>query len=136
MTRVQWTIHPLDEPGDEPPMYAALPDDGTEGLMIGELEDVQLLTKRLTQFLTTSQHDGEISRRDHQLGYKWLTTTEAAAEYSVSRASITLACRNGDIAEAQRRSGSRSWEFPQSAFLTWLASRPGSGPRKRNPLLN
>lgn len=127
--RTSWTIHPTTD--DPPPMIAVIPDDGTRGLVIGEQEDVQRLADVLDHYLVTGQHDGVISRRHFQIGYRWIGVTDAAREYGVPRSSITLACRQGDIEEAQK--GRHGWEFPESAFLYWLNTRPGSGRRASEP---
>lgn len=126
MPKINWTIHPLTLDPDYPdPMYAIIPDDGTRGLLIGEMPEVQAMLDRLTAFVATGQHDGEISDLDPRLGTPWLTVTEASAEYGVPPSSITWACRGGRIRHAEK--GPHGWTFPQRTFLAWLVNRPGSG---------
>lgn len=126
MPKINWTVHPLTLDPDYPdPMYAIIPDDGTRGLLIGEMPEVQAMLDRLTAFVATGQHDGEISDLDPRLGTPWLTVAEASYQYDIPVSSITWACRKHLIRDA-RKSG-RSWEFPQRTFLAWLVNRPGSG---------
>lgn len=122
--RVAWTIHPItgsDEEGGY--LYALLPDDATDGIIIGEAADVGAVIKRLLAFSHTGQHDGAISDLDPRLGAKWLTTVEACEGWGVARSTLTWACRTGRVREA--RKGHRGWEFPQRSFLSWLKRRPG-----------
>jgi len=121
---VSWTIHPItgsDEEGGSH-LYALLPDDLANGLVVGEITDVDAVIKRLVAFRNTGQHDGEISDLNPRLGATWLTTVEACEGWGVPRSTLTWACRTGLIREA--RKGHRGWEFPQRAFLAWLAKRP------------
>ena len=128
MCRVQWTIHELDERPDEP-MYALVPDDGTRGLMIGEIDDVQAVLDKLQSFMSTGEHDGPISPRDYQLGYEWLDTQQASREYGVPQSSITWACRQGFIKDAVKNG--HSWSFPAVTFRHWNRNRPGRGRRNK-----
>lgn len=102
-------------------MYAVLPDDGTEGLLIGERDEVQVVADALVRFLETGEHGGEITDVHPQLGSSWLTVREASEDWGVPRATITLALRQGKIRHAEKF-GNR-WRFPQRNFLAWLARR-------------
>lgn len=125
-TRVSWTIYAVDTGEPELSlMFAILPDDLSNGLLIGEIADVEALTRRLQHFLATGEHDGQIDDTDPQLGTPWLSASEASQEYAVPQSSITWACRQGKIRRAEK--GTHGWTFPQRTFLAWLVNRPGSG---------
>jgi hypothetical protein len=122
--RVSWTVHRVKiEDGYND--YAILPDDLTRGLFIGEMEDVQALYDALTQFLEAGEQGEPIARQHEQLGYLWLSTSEAAEKYDVPTSTITWACRQGLIEEATQ--DGRGWRFPGTAFRAWMMKRPGSG---------
>ena len=125
MTTVKWEIHKLDDGVGRPPIFALIPDDETTGIVIGEVKDVRAVVERLSRFVETGQHDGEIEETDRQLGAKWLTASEASRDWGIPQSSITWACRQGLIREAEK--GPRGWEFPQRHFLAWLNHRPGRG---------
>ena len=124
-----WTIHVTTD--DPPDIIAVIPDDGTRGLVVGERVDVQRLADALDHYLVTGEHDGVITRRHWQLGYRWIGTAEAVNEYGAAHSSVTLACRRGDIDDA--RKDRHGWEFPETALIKWLATRPGSGRRATKP---
>ena len=116
---VKWSIHPIagsDEEGGM--MYALLPDDGTNGLLIGEQSDVEAVSNVLTRFLVYGRLGDAIPDVHPQLGTPWLSAREAEEKWNVPRATITLACRQGKIREAAKL-GNR-WHFPQRTFLAWL----------------
>jgi len=108
-------------------MFALIPDDGTNGLMIGERHEVQAVADCLTAFLVSGGHNGEIKETDPQLGAIWLTPQEASERWDVAYSSVTWACRKGHIRDAVT-DGKRGWRFPQRTFLAWLAKR--SKPRQ------
>lgn len=64
-------------------MFAVLPDDMSNGLLIGELQDVLSLYKTLKQFIENDIHDSPIDNLDEQLGWKWLTITEISEKYNI-----------------------------------------------------
>lgn len=121
-----YTVHPFDPGPDSPTMYAIIAD-GEDGFVVGERHEVQDLTDRLCLFLSADTHDGEISHLDERLGWRWLTTTEAAEQYSIAPQVITYNCREGYIRHAQMVNG--RWRFPQTTFLAWLKNRPKPGPK-------
>jgi len=122
MDQVNWSIHPITGSDEEGGMlYALLPDDGTNGLLIGERADVETVSDVLTRFLVYGQTDEAIPDVHPQLGTPWLSAREAEEKWGVPRATITLACRQGKIREAAKL-GNR-WHFPQRTFLAWLHKR-------------
>lgn len=60
---------------------------------------------------------------DRQL-LRYVSTSEAAQIWDIPHSSITLACRQGEIAYAAKK---RDWVFPTITFLVWLNQRPGRG---------
>lgn len=118
---IQWTIHPITDDPNLPPMYAVLPDDDTNGLLIGEEAEVRDLAFILNRFLDDGLDDGEISRLHPRLGFAWLTVNQARGKYQVPGSSITWACRRGLIRDA--RKVGKLWEFPELAFRNWLHNR-------------
>ena len=113
------SIKDSDEGGGA--LYALLPDDGTNGLLIGERADVEAVGNVITRFLVYGQAGEAIPDVHPQLGTPWLSAREAEEKWGVPRATITLACRRGKIREA-RKLGNR-WQFPQRTFLAWLHRR-------------
>jgi hypothetical protein len=137
MPPITWTLHPTNDNNDEPPFYAILPNDGTHGLLIGELADVRAITDRLIAFLDTNEHDGQISHLDHQLGYRWLTVSEAAEQYDIPRSTITLACRKSQIDGAKKRD-KKTWIVPEVTFRHWLMRRdrpPRTAWKHKDPII-
>lgn len=125
--KLNWTINKIagSDAHGEDAMYALLPDDDTNGIVIGEREEVADITERLTAFLATGQHDGEITDLDPRLGALWLTAAEASEKFDVPHSSVTWACREGKIRHAEKDGG--EWTFPQRTFLAWKRNRPGKG---------
>jgi len=122
MDQVTWSLHPIAGSDEEEGMlYALLPNDGTNGLLIGERADVEAVSDVLTRFLVYSQSGDAIPDVHPQLGTPWLSAREAEEKWGVPRATITLACRQGKIREAAKL-GNR-WHFPQRTFLAWLHKR-------------
>lgn len=60
---------------------------------------------------------------DRQL-LRFISTSEAVQVWDIPHSSITLACRQGDIAYATKK---RDWIFPTVTFLVWMNQRPGRG---------
>lgn len=102
------------------PMWAVLPDDATDGFIVGEWPEVEAIHAALVRLLESGQADEEISSLDERLGMKWLTVTEAAQAWSVSVDTVRWAARNGRIRGAEKQHG--RWRFPQRTFLHWLRS--------------
>lgn len=128
------TVHAFVTDPDEAPMYAVLPDDDTRGYVIGELWEVEQLRDKLTRLLEEGTHDGEIYEFHHQLGGKWLTTTEAqefAANRGddIARATLTAAIRRGDIKHAEKNG--RDWLISENSLRSWLNHRPKPGPKAK-----
>ena len=82
---VQWSIHPTVEMSNGEPtgMYALLPDDDTDGILIGELHDVVNVYQTLKRFIEDGEHAEPIDDLDEQLGWSWITVTEAAEKYGI-----------------------------------------------------
>jgi len=122
MERVTWSVHPIkdsDEEG-EGPLYALLPDDGTYGLRIGELDDIEAVYNCLGEFLYHGVRDKPIEDYHFQIS-PWVSVREAEEEYGIPRATLTWACRKGAIVGAEKL-GNR-WRFPLVTFRTWLRKR-------------
>jgi excisionase family DNA binding protein len=116
MTKINFTTAVFDD-GDGP-MWAVLPDDQTDGFIIGEWPEVEAMAAALTRLLEIRQADEEISSLDERLGARWLTVSEAAEQWGVSADTVRWAARNGRIREAEKQRG--RWRFPQRTFLHWL----------------
>jgi len=120
---VNWSLHPIKDSDDEGgPLYALLPDDLADGLLIGEHADIQAIADRLNRFLETGIADEPIDEYDPQL-VPWISAREAEENWGIPRATITWACRQGHIAGAEKL-GNR-WRFPQGRFLAWMHTRKG-----------
>lgn len=100
------------------PMWAVLPDDQTDGFIIGEWPEVETIYEALGRLMETYQADEEISHLDERLGIKWLSVTEASEQWNVSKDTVRFAARKGHIKDAQLQHG--RWRFPQRTFLHWL----------------
>ena len=125
MDRVTWSLHPIkDSDEGDGPLYALLPDDGTYGLRIGELADIEAVDGCLNQFLTHGV-EGEPVEDFHWQISPWITIREAEEEYGIPRATLTWACRQGKIVGAEKL-GNR-WRFPLVTFRTWLRKRKSGG---------
>ena len=122
---VNWTIHPVGgTEADLPNLYALVPDDGTDGIVVGEVDDIAQLVDRAARFLETCQDDGLISEHDPRLGYVWISVTEASKKYSVPWAEVLVACVQGKIPEAKTidmGGNVTHFEFPEVLFRSWLA---------------
>lgn len=101
-----------------PPMYAVIPDDETDGFIVGEWSEVLALADALDRLVESGEADEEISHLDERLGVKWLTVSEAAEQWGLSKDTVRWAAREGHIREAQSERG--RWRFPQRTFLHWL----------------
>jgi hypothetical protein len=131
MKSVKWTIHKIagSDARGEKAMFAIVPDDGTEGIILGECSEVARVSERLTAFLETGEHDGAMPDIDPRLGALWLTAAEASQKFDVPHSSVTWACREGKIRHAEKDRG--QWNFPQRTFMAWKRNRPGRG--RSNP---
>jgi hypothetical protein len=111
------------DPRDEWRGYAIMPGDGTNGFLVGDMDCMRVLAKRLGRFLETDKHDGVISHLDERLGWQWMNITEAV-EFSITHnipvaaPTIRLACAQGKIADAKL--DGKTWRFPRATFLGWL----------------
>lgn len=114
--RINFTTTIFDD-GDGP-MWAVLPDDQTDGFIIGEWSEVEAFCEAVNRLLETHQADEEISSLDERLGTKWLSVTEASEQWDVSVDTVRWAARNERIQGAQLQRG--RWRFPQRTFLHWL----------------
>ena len=115
---ITWTIHAVIDDG-EPPMFAIVPNDYSNGYLVGEMAEVESLTARLYDFVQDGQHDGEIDDLHPSL-HTWLTVSQAAERYDVPHSTITWACRQGRIHKAEKMT---RWTFPERAFRHWLMKR-------------
>jgi len=113
-----WSIALVEEEGEKP-MYALLPDDGTRGLLLGEIDEVEAAIERLMIFRVQGIYDGILSPHDKRLGGHWLTAGEAALEYNVPPTTIRSACQAGNVPHAQKNYRDE-WEFPALTFRGWL----------------
>lgn len=126
--RITWTIHPVANTDEgNGPLFALLPSDGTQGIVVGDLPDAIAACLCLRRLTDSQRHDGEIPEFDPRLGHRQLSVREASEEYGVPRASITLACRQGQITDAVK--GRYGWRFSENAFRVWMKHRPGRGRR-------
>lgn len=101
------------------PMWAVIPDDLTDGFVIGEWAEVLSLYQTLTNLVKSGQADEEIHHLDERLGWKWLSVSEAATRYGVSIDTVRYAARKGHIPNAEKQG--KLWRFPQANFLYWLS---------------
>jgi hypothetical protein len=114
---VNFTIAVYDD-GDGP-MWAILPDDLTDGFIVGEWDEVLSLHQALTRLVETNQADEEISDHDERLGIPWLSVSEASGRYGVPADTVRYAAREGHISNAEKQG--KFWRFPQRNFLYWLS---------------
>lgn len=99
-------------------MWSIIPDDGTDGFIIGEWHSVVAVHAALTKLIESGRADEQVTELDERLGTKWLSVSEAAAEFSVPTDTVRYAARNGHIKDAEKQG--RDWRFPQRRFLYWL----------------
>jgi len=118
---INWTTAVFDTPDGEGSyrMWAVIPDDGTNGLIIGEWESVLAVHAALTRLIETGQADEQVDELDERLGHRWLSVSEAARQYSVPVDTVRYAAREGNIPMARKQG--RDWRFPQRKFLWWLS---------------
>jgi len=116
MTTQFTTAHFNDGDG---PMWAILPDDLTDGFVLGEWDEVEAVYEALARLIETHQADEEIHHLDERLGWKWLSVSEAAERYGVPADTVRYAARNGFIPNAEKQG--KLWRFPQANFLYWLS---------------
>ena len=114
---VQFTTATFDSDGT--PLWAVIPDDLTDGFVIGEWDEVLNLHRALTRLVETGQADEEIKGNDERLGWPWLSVSEAADRYNVPADTVRYAARNGFIPNAKKQG--KLWRFPQANFLYWLS---------------
>jgi len=97
-------------PGDEPdaPLYAIMQEDGPS-LLLGEMSDVVALRDKLNALIVTAKADQHIDNLDESLGWRWLTTTEAAEEFDVPVSTVRR-WMSDEIPGAEKRHG--TWRAP------------------------
>lgn len=100
-------------------MYAIIPDDDTNGFIIGEWPSVVAVYEALGRLIETKQADEQVSEYDERLGRLWLSVTEAALKFGVPVDSVRYAAREGFIPMAEKQGN--EWRFPQGKFLWWLS---------------
>lgn len=134
------TIHTIDMHDDREPLPVIVTEDSTTPgeyhHLALEKEELAELRRIIGAYLTTGDHAGMIDEGAEQLGFRWLTVSEAvelAADngYSISRPSVRRACARGKIRKAARQG--RDWRFPQSTFLWWLANPASHKTGKPSP---
>lgn len=104
-------------------IWAVIPDDLTDGFIVGEWESVKNLHAALARLLETGQADEEVDELelDERLGHTWLSVSEAASEYSVPTDTVRYAAREGHIPMAEKQG--RDWRFPRRQFLYWYSTQ-------------
>jgi len=100
------------------PMWAIIPDDLTDGFIIGEMNEVRAVHEALTRLIETGQADEEVASHDERLGTPWLSVSEASRKWDVPTDTVRHACRRGFIPHAEKQG--KLWRFPQRHFLYWL----------------
>lgn len=102
-------------------VWAAIPDDMTGGLIIGEWSSVLSLHAALSRLVDTGQVDEEIDEDDERLNHRWLNVSEAASEYAVPVDTVRYAAREGLILKAEKQGN--EWRFPERQFKQWVATK-------------
>lgn len=121
---VNWTTGSITEDGYT--AYALLPSDLTDGIHIGDLEDVRQAHAALTRLLETGQADEEIYEFHPQL-HRWFSIREAAEKYNLPYTTLYSAIQRGEIDRAEQDGG--QWYFPGNSIRKWMANRPKPGPK-------
>lgn len=103
---------------EEYQMWSIIPDDETNGFIIGEWHEVEALHQALARLIETGQADEEVDELDERLGHQWLSVSEASNQFGVPVDTVRYAARNSHIPMAQKQG--RDWRFPQHKFLWWL----------------
>lgn len=118
----KWTTAVFTEHdgNEEYPMWGIVPDDGSNGLIIGEWPSVLAVYEALGRLIETKQADEQVDSLDERLGHPWLSVTEAAKKWDVPIDTVRYAAREGFIPMAQKQGEHRDWRFPQRKFLWWL----------------
>jgi len=116
------------------PLKAILPNDGSRGFVVGEDWEIKFLHALLGEYLQTKKLSGEISDYNEQLGFRWITSKEAAVVAAqrgeiIPVRTIRWAAQNGFIRSAEKNG--RDWYFPMVKFLYWVAHRPKPGRKKQ-----
>lgn len=122
----KWTTAVFTEQGgpteaDDYQMYAIIPDDDTNGFIIGEWPSVVAVYEALGRLIETKQADEKVGSLDERLGHPWLSVSEAANKWDVPIDTVRYAAREGFIPMAQKQSERGDWRFPQRKFLYWLS---------------
>lgn len=110
-------------------MWALLPDDDTDALLIGEWGAVVRAYHALKRLVESGQADEETDEYDERLGKPWLSISEASERFDVPIQTIQSAIYRHEIHHATQAKPGSPWRFPQSAFLSWLSHRPKPGPK-------
>ena len=103
---------------DELDFYAIIPDDHTNGFIIGEMKDVVSVYQALKRLVEDGKVDEQIHHLDERLGHRWLTIPEASEKFNIPSRTIRKACTDGRISLAENPTGG-GWRFPQRYFLAW-----------------
>lgn len=114
--RVKWSVYRVE--GTEE-LFAVLPDDGTNGLFVGDYLDLCNLRDQLEattssppKYLLTIQTD------DERLGNEWLTIREAAIQYGIPATTLRSACQFKGMKGAKKNAWNE-WTFSRMAFYRW-----------------
>lgn len=99
-------------------MWSIIPDDDTDGFIIGEWDSILAVHAALGRLIESGQADEEVDELDGRLGHRWLSVSEAANELDVPVDTVRYAARNGHIRLATK--SGRDWRFPQRTFLIWM----------------
>jgi hypothetical protein len=100
-------------------VYALLPDDGTRGIVIGDLAEMGQLITRLARFSKDRLPDETICPYHRQLGWEWMTAAVASRQHGIPLTTIRSACQDGRIQFAEHDERG-DWSFPAITFNTWL----------------
>lgn len=125
---MSYTIHPMIDDPDAPPLWVILPGDGHAGYVVGEAAQVEELLQALIDW-QQGKHGEEISEYSPRIGES-ISSRQAQAQametwgVDVPISSITHACREGHIPSQKL---GRDWMFTFHAFSHWLHNRPKPG---------
>jgi len=114
---VNWITARLVEPSDEAPMYAVLPDDETNGLLVGEIDDVISLRDALNRLLVTQAADESIDAHDERLGWHWIEVAAIVRDYGVPAS--TARRWMSEISSAKQVAG--RWRAPRVVVRGYIA---------------
>ncbi len=125
---LKWRTGQYTEDKDYKP-FVLLCSDDTNAYIIGEqMMQVMAVRDALTRLIETGRPDEQLKRLDPRL-LKWITTAQAAKEYSIPKTTIQAALDRGEIKPAQKIGDAKTaaWTFPERRFRHWLRNRPRRG---------